>query len=350
MWEGPDMKKELLLRTEDLNIGYKKGSKAQMIIATGLKLEIFKGELVCLVGPNGVGKSTLLRTLAGLHDPLGGRVILKERDISSISSLEMARIQGLVLTEKIEMEGFNVFDMIALGRFPHTDWKGYLTGKDHRIIAESLQLVRGEDLAERKINELSDGERQKVMIARALAQEPELIFLDEPTSFLDLLRKVEVVRIMRELARNQNKAVVMALHDIPLALQYADRLWLFEPSGTIRDGAPEDLVLSGKIVEIFSSDPLIFDPVTGSYPFYGDQNKQIVLKGAGLTGLWTRKALEKEGYSVTEEDLSGVPLLEIINRGNSRQWHLSQGARNESYSSIYDMLRGLRNIVTDLQA
>ena len=344
MWGGPDVKEELLLRTEDLNIGYKKGSKSQTIIATGLKLDVFRGELVCLVGPNGVGKSTLLRTLAGLHDPLGGRILLKERDISSISSLEMARIQGLVLTEKIEMEGFNVFDMVSLGRFPHTDWKGSLKCEDHRIIAESLQMVRGENFAERKINELSDGERQKVMIARALAQEPELILLDEPTSFLDLLRKVEIVRIMRDLARKQNKAVVMALHDIPLALQYADRLWLFEQTGNILDGAPEDLVLSGKIVETFSSDPLIFDPVTGSYPFYGDQNKQILLKGDGLTGLWTRKALEKEGYSVTDQYLSGVPLLEITNRNNSRQWHLSQGSWNESYSCIYDMLRGLRDL------
>lgn len=337
------MKEELLLRTEDLNIGYKKGSKVQSVIATGLNLEIFRGELVCLVGPNGVGKSTLLRTIAGLHDPLEGRVFLKERDIRAISSIEMARIQGLVLTEKIEMEGFNVFDMVALGRFPYTDWKGSLKGEDFRIIAESIQMVRGEDLAERKINELSDGERQKVMIARALAQEPELILLDEPTSFLDLLRKVEIVRIMRDLARKQNKAVVMALHDIPLALQYADRLWLFEQTGTIRDGAPEDLVLSGKIVETFSSDPFVFDPVTGSYPFYGEQNKLIMFKGAGLTGLWTRKALEKEGYSVTDQYLSGVPSLEITDSNNSPQWLLSQGSENESYSCIYDMLRGLRN-------
>lgn len=345
------MPQDILLSTRELNIGYK-SSGGEKLIAAGLELEVARGELICLVGPNGAGKSTLLRTLAGLHNVLKGQVLLKDREISSLPPLEIAKIMGLVLTERVEMEGFNVFDMVALGRFPHTDWKGFLNEEDARIIAESLNMVQGADLACRKINELSDGERQKVMIARALAQEPELILLDEPTSFLDLLRKVEVVQIMRDLAHSRNKAVVMALHDIPLALQYADRLWLLEPSGTIYHGAPEDLVLSGKVVETFSSDSLIFDPVTGSYPFNGTPDRKIVLNGEGLTELWTRKALEKEGYSIIGQspDISRVPVLSMKERNNWYEWYLSVDGREESFSSIYDLIRGLRNMTIGSQA
>lgn len=337
------MPQDILLSTRDLKIGYKH-TRGEKVIAAELELDVPRGELICLVGPNGAGKSTLLRTLAGLHDALKGLVLLDDREIGSLSPLEIARILALVLTEKVEIEGFNVFDMVALGRFPHTDWKGSLREEDRNIIIESLRMVQGESLAERNINELSDGERQKVMVARALAQEPELILLDEPTSFLDLLRKVEIVKIMKDLARKRNKAVVIALHDISLALQYADRIWLMELSGIMHQGAPEDLVLSGKITETFSSGSLVFDPLTGSYPFKIKQDRPIVFQGEGMAAFWTGKALEKEGFYLVSsvDDPGGTPLLSIQVSDDRPEWVLEAEGRKERFSSIYGFLRGIR--------
>lgn len=340
------MNAPLVLKTENLSIGYGKSGRAR-VVASGLDLAVPEGEFVCLIGPNGAGKSTLLKTLAGIHEAISGKILLMGRDLRSISPSERARILGVVLTERVDMEGFSAFDVVALGRYFHTDWRGVLGESDTEKVLSSLEMVGGSDLCDRRINELSDGERQKVMIARALAQEPRLIFLDEPTSFLDLLHKVEILGIMRQLTRKQGKTIVMAIHDIPLALQYADRLWLLDPSGTLYDGAPEDLALSGKIAETFSSGAMVFDPWTGTYPFGGDGRPGIVLAGRGDAVRWTERALIREGFSVEKTGTGrGLPLLSVTDNGSATSWDLRTDDADETYSNIYDMVKGLRRLLT----
>ena len=295
MWGGNKMAGSPVLKAIDLGIGYasKKGNR---VIARSLDLELQKGELVCLVGPNGVGKSTLVRTLAGVQPCLEGKVLVGEKEIHHLASLERARKIGLVLTDSVEMEGFSVFDVVALGRFPHTDWRGILDKRDYLAVGEALELVGALDLGERKISQLSDGERQKVMIARALAQEAEMIILDEPTSFLDLLRKVEVLNILRSLAWEQNKAVLMALHEIPLSLQFADLVWLFRPGGRDPCGYPlKNLSFQAASLKTFSSPEHVFDPLSGTYPAKTMDSIPLYLKGSGPPALWTVKALQRQG-------------------------------------------------------
>ncbi|MBN1334008.1 MAG: ABC transporter ATP-binding protein [Synergistales bacterium] len=340
-----------VLKAIDLGIGYasKKGNR---VIARSLDLELQKGELVCLVGPNGVGKSTLVRTLAGVQPCLEGKVLVGEKEIHHLASLERARKIGLVLTDSVEMEGFSVFDVVALGRFPHTDWRGILDKRDHLAVWEALELVGALDLGERKLSQLSDGERQKVMIARALAQEAEMIILDEPTSFLDLLRKVEVLNILRSLAWEQNKAVLMALHEIPLSLQFADLVWLFRPGEGILAGTPEELVLSGRIVETFSSPEHVFDPLSGTYPAKATDSIPLYLKGSGPPALWTVKALERQGiFQAVEwkDDPSGV-YVEVLQRKDSIEWVLSVKGEKETFISLYQLLKHLKVISSNLQA
>jgi len=348
MWEANKMAGLPVLRSVGLNIGYP-SKKGDRVIAGSLDLELKKGELLCLVGPNGVGKSTLVRTLAGVQPGLKGDVLVGGKKIGDLSALERARKIGLVLTDRVELEGFSVFDMVALGRFPHTDWKGILDKKDRQAVYEALELVGGLDLQQRKISQLSDGERQKVMIARALAQEAEMILLDEPTSFLDLLRKVEVLHILRTLAGEQGKAILLALHDIPLALQFADLIWLFRKEGTIIEGAPEDLVLSGSLVDTFSSREHVFDPLSGTYPVKNGERIPLYLKGSGDALLWTGKALERQGIfrAVSWETGSQGWLVEVIEEKGKPAWIFSAEGTSETFSSIYHLLDRLRNIASN---
>jgi len=351
MWEESRVEGSFFLKATDLCIGYS-SNRGKRVIAHSLDLELQKGELVCLVGPNGVGKSTLVRTLGGVQPCLEGKLLLGGKEIHHLTSLERARKIGLVLTDRVELEGFSVFDVVALGRFPHTDWKGVLHKRDRLAVWEALEMAGVLDLGERTISQLSDGERQKVMIARALAQEAEMIVLDEPTSFLDLLKKVEVITILRKLAWEENKAVLMALHDIPLSLQFADLIWLFRPDQGILAGTPEELVLSGSIVDTFSSRENVFDPLTGTYPVKPADKIPLYLKGSGSAAFWTGKALERQGIFQGVEwkdDPCGVS-LEVLQKQDSMEWVLSFKEKEARFVSLYQLLKHLKSISSTLGA
>ncbi|MBO9343739.1 MAG: ABC transporter ATP-binding protein, partial [Roseiflexus sp.] len=234
-----------ILATEHLSIGYAPRRGPRRIVASNLNLTLHAGEVVCLLGPNGVGKSTLLRTLVGMQPPLDGRVWLDGVDLSTLSAREIARRVSVVLTERVEVGQLTVYALVALGRHPHTDWTGRLTPHDEAIVRQALEAVNAVNLAGRLVHELSDGERQRVMVARALAQEPLVVVLDEPTAFLDLPRRVEIMRLLRRLAHETQRAMILSTHDLDLALRSADLLWLMAPGGGVHAGAPEDLVLGG---------------------------------------------------------------------------------------------------------
>jgi iron complex transport system ATP-binding protein len=219
-----------LLDLHDLSVAYHGPRRMRNVVSSGLNLSLRSGELVCLLGPNGAGKTTLLRTIAGMQPPLQGKVLLGQRNIHSLPKLELARTLSVVLTERITVGTLTAYEVVALGRSPYTRWSGTLRDEDHAIVEESIRAVEAAHLANRYVNELSDGERQKVMLARALAQQPRVMILDEITAFLDLPRRIEIMRILLDLAHQRDRAILVSTHDLELALATADRVWLL-PKG-----------------------------------------------------------------------------------------------------------------------
>ncbi|MDR0547405.1 MAG: ABC transporter ATP-binding protein [Dysgonamonadaceae bacterium] len=242
----------------DLSIGYST-KKNEKIVAKKLTSELFCGELTCLLGSNGVGKSTLLRTLAGFQKPLSGEILLNNQNLSTYTELERAQRISVVLTEKILTPDLSVRELAGRGRLPYTGFWGRLSGEDNRIIDEALQQVGIQNMSERQILELSDGERQKVMIAKALAQQTPVILLDEPTAFLDFPSKVEIMQLLRRLSREMQKIIFLSTHDVDLAIQLAGTLWLMDTNGRIIAGKPQILAQNGYLENFFQSPDVYFN-------------------------------------------------------------------------------------------
>lgn len=244
----------------DLSIGYKtKGSV--YAVASGINGTIRSGELTCLMGENGVGKSTLLRTLSAFQTPLGGSIEVAGRQLADYSPQELAKTIGVVLTEKPDVGLMTARDMVALGRSPYTDFWGRLTADDQKIVTEAMEQVGITPLAARQVSTLSDGERQKVMIAKALAQQTQIIFLDEPTAFLDYPSKVDVLLLLRRVCREAGKTIFLSTHDLELSLQAADTLWLMTRNEGLLTGTPRELATQGALSRFVEKSPeIVFDP------------------------------------------------------------------------------------------
>ena len=246
-----DNNSSLILKA--LTTGY--GEKA---VTRDINATLEHSQLVALLGPNGVGKSTLLRTLCGFQPSLAGEVIICGRKLSEMSPSQLSRTIGVVLTERPDVQNMTVRDMVGMGRSPYTGFWGRLTPEDEAQVEKAMQLTGITPLAERMIDTLSDGERQKVMIAKALAQETPIILLDEPTAFLDFPSKVEMMRLLGRLAHSTEKTVFLSTHDVEMALQLADRLWLMTAQGLVT-GSPRELAENGNIASFIQTDGLVFD-------------------------------------------------------------------------------------------
>ena len=244
----------------NLTIGYKSKSNGK-VVAGPITASIHSGELTCLLGQNGIGKSTLLRTLSAFQPPLGGEIRIEGRKTSTFSGdpKEFSRLIGVVLTERPDLQNMTARELVELGRSPYTGFWGRLRAEDHQVVEESLALVGIQSLAARAVHTLSDGERQKVMIAKALAQQTPIIFLDEPTAFLDFPSKVETMQLLSRLAHEQQKTIFLSSHDVELALQLSDRLWLMEP-GRLSTGTPRELADDGTLSRFIERDGTTFDP------------------------------------------------------------------------------------------
>ena len=287
------------IQAEGLGIGYGVEGRSQKVVASGLNLGLVPGEFVCLLGPNGVGKSTLIRTLAGMQNPIEGSIQVMGTDLKEISPRERARAISVVLTDSLPAGMFDAYSVVALGRHPHTSWTGGLGEKDRAQIARALGVVGASDLAYRQISELSDGERQKIMIARALAQETRIMLLDEPTAFLDLPRRVELMGSLRDLARREELCILLSTHDLELALRSADRLWLLSESGTVTTGMPEALALSGELASTFASEEVDWDFEQGAFRMHRQTCARVeVIGSSGAEKVWTARALARIGYEV----------------------------------------------------
>lgn len=224
------------------------------------------GEMTALLGRNGAGKSTLLRAIASLGRLQGGAIAINGKDISDLSSVELARVLAFVNTERVQVEAMTAYDLVAVGRSPHTDWSGRLKSHDHKVVERSLQVAGVEHLAERYVETLSDGECQRVMIARALAQETPAILLDEPTSYLDMPNRYELCTLLSRLAHDEGKCVIFSTHELDIALTLADNIALVD-NPQLHYMPTDDMIASGNIERLFDSRHIAFDAATRSIRF-----------------------------------------------------------------------------------
>lgn len=252
-----------ILSTSNLSIGYS-SKKEVNTIAQNLNLELQTGKLIALIGANGIGKSTLLRTLTGIQKPLSGKVVLNGKEIQNYTSIELAQNLSLVLTEKLPPSNLTVFELVALGRQPYTNWIGTLSAADVEKINQAILLTQIEHLADKKHYEISDGQLQKVLIARALAQDTPLIILDEPTTHLDLLHKVSLFKLLKKLASETQKCILLSTHDLDLAIQLSDEM-IVMTEGNVTQDQPCNLISKGIFSSLFKEDTIVFDGEKGKF-------------------------------------------------------------------------------------
>jgi iron complex transport system ATP-binding protein len=252
-----------LLTSNDLSIGYKSKS-SEHVIAKDININLEAGKLIALIGENGIGKSTLLRTLSGLKKPLYGSVYLNERNLTDYSQVDLAQNLSLVLTEKLPPSNLTVFELIALGRQPYTNWIGRLTESDLEKINQAIALTQIEHLAQKKYYEISDGQFQNVLVARALAQDTPLIILDEPSTHLDLFHKVALFKLLKKLASESNKCILFSTHDIDLAIQLSDEMIVMTQGKVVQD-QPCNLISEGIFDTLFTDENIKFDSKKGRF-------------------------------------------------------------------------------------
>ena len=250
--------KQPTIQIESLSTGYR-NKKNVTVVAHDINATIQGGELTCLLGPNGAGKSTLLRTLSAFLPPVKGDISIMGRNLRDYTDKELAKTIGVVLTEKTDLRNMTVYDLIGLGRSPYTGFWGTLHEDDRRVVDEAIEMVGIGPLKERMIQTLSDGERQKVMIAKALAQQTPVIFLDEPTAFLDFPSKVEIMQLLHVLSRTTGKTIFLSTHDLELALQIADTIWLMDRDKGVVIGTPDKLAKDGSLNSFFAQRDIKFD-------------------------------------------------------------------------------------------
>jgi len=332
-----------VLWTKDLCIGYPLGKNRSKIIAGPLNVDLCAGQVICLLGPNGCGKSTLIRTIAGLQDPLSGDVALGGDDLKELKPAQIAKKISLVLTDNVRSGNLDVYSLISLGRYPYSGWLGVLSQQDKEAIEYAINMTNISSFINRKVDTLSDGECQKVMLARALAQDTPLIILDEPTAHLDLPSRVQLMRLLNQLSRKTGKTILISTHELDLALQVADQIWLMSNDGHLAAGLPEELVLNGSFQQAFDKDGIEFDISTGTFPLHPLGNKPITVAGSGAVTFWTKKALVRSGFRISAD---AAVSLTISNENGRDHWTLRRGEKDIVYYSINELLNAIQDMIT----
>lgn len=283
-----------IITTDNLQVGYEKKTVIDNVDIQGIK-----GQLICLLGPNGVGKTTILRTITGLLAPVEGTVYLENTNVQKMKKQDLAKKMAVVLTEQVSLNLMTVFEIAAMGRYAHTNFRGKLTETDIAIVEAALHSVQAIHLRDKYYAQLSDGEKQKIMIARALVQEPEVIVLDEPTSHLDIKHKVEVINILRELCNSKGITVILSLHDIDLAIKGCQNILLIQHGKVIAQGAPEEIIKKGTIQSLYELDGATYSELLGSMEFaYPGISPEIFIFGGDGTGSEVYRAALREGIGI----------------------------------------------------
>lgn len=304
------------LAADNLAAGYRKGNKTQVILH-GLSFSLPAGQLVSLLGENGIGKSTLLRTVSGIQPPLEGEVTAEGKPLSRLTVAERAKLIAIVTTERTNAGALTVEEVVALGRQPHTGFLGRLSDTDRNAVSHALRAVGISHKSKCFMAELSDGERQKTMIAKAIAQETPVILLDEPTAFLDLPSRTDIIRLLHHIARTEGKVVLQSSHDLRLSIGMSDKLWLLLPDRTLCQGTPEDLALNGTLDKLFNDRGLRFDLDSGEFIPTETDYKQITIDGATPQLIqWCEHALLRNGYAPSSQPSPQTPFVHIDTPNN----------------------------------
>jgi iron complex transport system ATP-binding protein len=328
-----------ILSLDSLKIGYSSGN-INKILLPPLNACAKKGELIAVIGRNGIGKSTLLRTLAGVQKSLGGNILYEGQNIRDYSRMELALKVGYISTEIVRVSNMSVYDLVALGRFPYTNWFGKIGTEDHEKILDAISKTAMVSFYTKFISELSDGERQKAMIARILAQDAGIMVMDEPTAFLDISAKYEILHLLHNLSGENNKTIIFSTHDLQMAIGQADKIWLILDDNLI-EGAPEDLMISGAFDNLFSSTNVSFNTEDGTFSFRSDTHGSIYIEGTGLSRYWTEKAVNRAGFSVSKEK---TDTFIILPSENVSSWRLKNQYETEEFRSIYELINTLKRV------
>jgi iron complex transport system ATP-binding protein len=337
------MNSKEILSVDSLRIGYGSGKNANSLLPP-LNARADVGELIAVIGRNGIGKSTLLRTLTGLQKQLGGEIFYFGKNIKDYTRIELAQQVGYISTEIVKVSNMRVYDLVSLGRFPHTDWIGRVGVRDHEVITDALKKTSMSSFAQKFVSELSDGERQKAMIARILAQDTGIMIMDEPTAFLDVASKYEILHLMHLLSGSGNKTIIFSTHDLQMAISQADKIWLILENELI-EGAPEDLMLAGEFDHLFDSSTVIFNSGDGTFSFRSDTRGVIYLEGEGNKRYWTEKAINRAGFKVSKEKT--LPYILLPSESNFL-WKLFKENGVHEFNSLYELIRYLNNMTTGI--
>jgi iron complex transport system ATP-binding protein len=270
---------ETTIELKNLTTGYKL-KKHNKVISSEFCASLKEGQMTCMLGPNGAGKSTLLRTLSGFQPALSGEIMLNHRPLSKYTPKELSKLISVVLTDNSGIKNMTVWEVVAMGRSPYTGFWGKLVERDKKMVEKCLSWVGITEHANRKMQTLSDGERQKVMIAKAIAQETPVIFLDEPTAYLDYPSKVSMMLLLHRLAKALKKTIFLSTHDLEHALQVADNIWLVDRVKGLTTGMPEDLCREGRVEEYFKREGLQFNPETSTFSVLHETAREVIVDGA----------------------------------------------------------------------
>ena len=328
-----------ILSVESLKIGYVSGRKEHVLLPP-LNAGAYKGELIAVIGRNGIGKSTLLRTITGLQKPLGGEIKYSRKDITEYSLMELALEVGYISTEIVRVSNMRVYDLVALGRFPHTNWIGKIEPSDHDAIVDALKKTSMISFSNRFVAELSDGERQKAMIARILAQDTGTMIMDEPTAFLDVGSKYEIFHLMNILSNRNGKTIIFSTHDLQMAISQSDKIWLILDDKLLT-GAPEDLMIAGAFEHLFDQETVYFNSVDGTFSFRSETKGSIYIEGSGNKRHWTEKAIQRAGFNVSLQVTS--PYI-ITPNGDNTKWRVISKTTNKEFSSVYELITSLKSL------
>lgn len=335
------MSDSIQLQASQLSIGYTTKRETKTL-ANELDLALRAGEFVCLLGPNGSGKSTLIRTLSGMQEALSGSIELNGVNLPEITPRERAKAISVVLTENTPTGMLDVYSFVSLGRHPYSGWFGGLTSHDKERIEWALKAAGAEQFAARQVAELSDGERQKISIARALAQEAKVMLLDEPTAFLDLPRRVELMSLLRKLAHKEQLGLLLSTHDLDLALRFADRIWIMTEAGQLIQGYPESLALEGQLAAAFANDSIQWDETRGSFRAHKTTCVEVYLVGDSVQHTWTQRALERMGYGITNEAHRAAFSIEILSTTEGSTWEIHQQNITKNFNNISDLIQWIQ--------
>jgi iron complex transport system ATP-binding protein len=326
-----------ILSFSDLEIGFV-SRKFRRILLPPINGTADKGELIAVIGRNGIGKSTLLRTITGLQHFISGIMTLEGKSILEYPRIKLASKVGYISTEIVKVSNMRVYDLVSLGRFPYTNWLGRKSETDEKTITDAINKTGMTEFRGRPVTELSDGERQKAMIAMLLAQDTDLLVMDEPTAFLDISSKFEIIHLMHELTRNRNKTIVFSTHDLTSAVSQADKIWLLKEHGLL-EGAPEDLMLEGSFKTLFDESKVIFNSGDGTFTIRNEHKGQVRVRGEEDRKYWTEKALTRAGYTIT--DSNSAIEVETPSKLNAK-WKFQTRNTAMEFNSIYELIRWIR--------